>query len=34
VDLGFDLHLLAASFRFNVAAVLGIIAALLIWRAL
>ncbi|MDR2733049.1 MAG: hypothetical protein LBC99_00220 [Spirochaetota bacterium] len=32
VDVGFDLHIIRAGFRCNVAAILGIIAALLIWR--
>ena len=32
VDLSFSLHIIHAGFRFNVAAVIGIIAALLIWR--
>jgi len=33
-DIGFDLHILRAGIRFNVAAVCGIIIALLIWRRL
>ena len=32
LDLGFDLHVLRVGIRFNIAAVLGIIAALLVWR--
>jgi len=34
VDIGFDLHILHGGIRFNVAAVFGIIVALLIWRRL
>jgi len=32
VDLSFNLHIIHGGFRFNAAAVLGIIAAFLIWR--
>lgn len=34
IDLGFDIHVLRAGIRFNIAAVLGIVAALLVWRRL
>jgi len=32
VDLSFNLHVIHGGIRFNVAAVLGIIVALIIWR--
>ena len=34
IDLSFDIHVLHAGFRFNLAGVLGVIGALLVWRRL
>jgi len=32
IDLSFDIHVLKAGIRFNIAAILGIVGALLVWR--
>ena len=34
IDLSFDIQVLHAGFRFNLAGVLGVIGALLVWRRL
>lgn len=34
VELSFDIHVLKAGIRFNIAAVLGVVVALLAWRRL